>query len=35
VGGAVDIGPRVAALLQPATRWVNAQRIEASGGMFL
>ena len=28
-------GPLVATLLQPATRWVNAQRIEASGGMFL
>jgi NAD(P)-dependent dehydrogenase (short-subunit alcohol dehydrogenase family) len=35
VGVAEDIGPLVAALLQPATRWVNAQRIEASGGMFL
>ena len=28
-------GPLVAVLLQPATRWVNAQRIENSGGMFL
>ena len=28
-------GPLVTALLQPATRWVNAQRIENSGGMFL
>lgn len=35
VGQPDDIGPLVAALLQPATRWVNAQRIEASGGMFL
>ena len=35
VGVPDDIGPLVAALLQPATRWVNAQRIEASGGMFL
>ncbi|MNV63306.1 3-oxoacyl-[acyl-carrier-protein] reductase FabG [compost metagenome] len=35
VGQPEDIGPLVAALLQPATRWVNAQRIEASGGMFL
>lgn len=35
VGVADDIGPLVAALLQPATRWVNAQRIEASGGMFV
>ena len=35
VGVPEDIGPLVASLLQPATRWVNAQRIEASGGMFL
>lgn len=35
VGVTEDIGPLVAALLQPSTRWVNAQRIEASGGMFL
>ena len=35
VGLPDDIGPLVAALLQSATRWVNAQRIEASGGMFL
>lgn len=35
VGVAEDIGPLVAALLQPSTRWVNAQRVEASGGMFL
>jgi len=35
VGRPDDIGPLVAALLQPATGWVNAQRIEASGGMFL
>lgn len=35
VGVPEDIGPLVAALLQPATRWVNAQRVEASGGMFL
>ena len=27
--------PLVAVLLQPTTRWVNAQRIENSGGMFL
>jgi hypothetical protein len=25
----------IAALLSPANGWVNAQRIEASGGMFL
>ena len=30
-----DIGPVIAALLAPDNRWVNAQRIEASGGMFL
>jgi NAD(P)-dependent dehydrogenase (short-subunit alcohol dehydrogenase family) len=30
-----DIGPVIAALLTPDNRWVNAQRIEASGGMFL
>ena len=27
--------PVVAALLDPATQWVNAQRVEASGGMFV
>ncbi len=30
-----DIGGVIAALLQPGTGWVNAQRIEASGGMFV
>lgn len=30
-----DIGGLVASLLSPESRWVNAQRIEASGGMFL
>jgi len=30
-----DIGPVIAALLAADNRWVNAQRIEASGGMFL
>jgi len=25
----------IASLLQPDNRWINAQRIEASGGMFL
>ena len=30
-----DIGGVVASLLLPASRWINAQRIEASGGMFL
>jgi NAD(P)-dependent dehydrogenase (short-subunit alcohol dehydrogenase family) len=32
VGVADDIGPMVASLLTPANRWVNAQRIEVSGG---
>ncbi|GAA6118659.1 SDR family oxidoreductase [Acidovorax sp. FG27] len=35
VGLPDDIGGAVAALLQPGTGWVNAQRIEASGGMFV
>ena len=30
-----DIGPMIANLLSPANRWVNGQRIEASGGMHL
>lgn len=30
-----DIGPVVAALLAPDTGWINAQRVEASGGMFV
>jgi NAD(P)-dependent dehydrogenase (short-subunit alcohol dehydrogenase family) len=30
-----DIGPMVASLLSPDQRWVKAQRIEVSGGMFL
>lgn len=30
-----DIGPAVAALLAPENRWINAQRIEISGGMFV
>ena len=29
-----DIGPLIASLLTDAGRWVNAQRIEASGGML-
>ena len=32
VGIAEDIGPMIASLLTPANRWVNAQRIEVSGG---
>jgi NAD(P)-dependent dehydrogenase (short-subunit alcohol dehydrogenase family) len=35
VGVPDDIGGVVAALLAPHTGWINAQRIEASGGMFL
>jgi NAD(P)-dependent dehydrogenase (short-subunit alcohol dehydrogenase family) len=35
VGQPDDIGGVIASLLCPATGWVNAQRIEASGGMFL
>ncbi|WCM88149.1 SDR family NAD(P)-dependent oxidoreductase [Acidovorax sp. NCPPB 3576] len=35
VGQPDDIGGVIASLLLPASRWVNAQRIEASGGMFL
>ena len=31
----VYIGGVVASLLSPDNRWINAQRIEASGGMFL
>jgi NAD(P)-dependent dehydrogenase (short-subunit alcohol dehydrogenase family) len=30
-----DIGPMIASLLTEANRWVNAQRIEVSGGMAL
>ncbi|TCK08227.1 SDR family NAD(P)-dependent oxidoreductase [Marinobacterium mangrovicola] len=35
VGQPEDIGGVVAALLSPQSGWINAQRIEASGGMFL
>jgi NAD(P)-dependent dehydrogenase (short-subunit alcohol dehydrogenase family) len=35
VGLPDDIGGVIASLLSPDNRWVNAQRIEASGGMFL
>ena len=35
VGKASDIGGVVAFLCSPAGAWVNAQRLEASGGMFL
>jgi NAD(P)-dependent dehydrogenase (short-subunit alcohol dehydrogenase family) len=30
-----DIGPMIAALLSEDNRWVNAQRIEVSGGMVI
>jgi NAD(P)-dependent dehydrogenase (short-subunit alcohol dehydrogenase family) len=35
VGQPDDIGDLIAALLSDDARWMNAQRIEASGGMFL
>jgi NAD(P)-dependent dehydrogenase (short-subunit alcohol dehydrogenase family) len=35
VGQPDDIGPMIAALLTDENRWVNAQRIEVSGGMSL
>lgn len=35
VGQPDDIGGVVASLLRPENGWINAQRIEASGGMFL
>lgn len=35
VGLPDDIGGVIASLLAPANGWINAQRIEASGGMFL
>lgn len=35
VGQPDDIGPVIAALLAPGMGWINAQRVEASGGMFL
>lgn len=35
VGEADDIGGAIAALLSDGSRWVNAQRIEVSGGMML
>jgi NAD(P)-dependent dehydrogenase (short-subunit alcohol dehydrogenase family) len=30
-----DIGPMIAALLSEDNRWINGQRIEVSGGVFL
>ncbi|ATD67909.1 3-oxoacyl-ACP reductase [Luteimonas chenhongjianii] len=35
VGVTDDIGPMIAALLTDANRWVNAQRIEVSGGQAI
>jgi NAD(P)-dependent dehydrogenase (short-subunit alcohol dehydrogenase family) len=35
VGVPDDIGPMIASLVSPANRWINGQRIEASGGMSL
>ncbi len=35
VGQPDDIGGVIAALLSDANRWINGQRIEASGGIFL
>ncbi|MNP43499.1 3-oxoacyl-[acyl-carrier-protein] reductase FabG [compost metagenome] len=35
VGLPEDIGGAVAMLLSDAGRWINGQRVEASGGMFL
>lgn len=35
VGVAEDIGPMIASLLSESHRWVNAQRIEVSGGMLI
>ena len=30
-----DIGPMIASLLSQENRWINAQRIEVSGGMSI
>ena len=35
VGQADDIGGVISLLLSEQAGWINAQRIEASGGMFL
>ena len=35
VGVPDDIGGVIASLLSPANAWINAQRIEASGGQML
>ena len=35
VGLPDDIGAVIALLLAPGSQWINGQRVEASGGMFL
>ena len=35
VGVPDDIGGAIASLISEDNRWINAQRIEVSGGMFL
>jgi len=35
VGVPDDIGPMIASLLSDDNRWINAQRIEVSGGMSI
>ena len=35
VGQPDDIGTAIALLLAPGSQWINGQRVEASGGMFL
>jgi NAD(P)-dependent dehydrogenase (short-subunit alcohol dehydrogenase family) len=35
VGEADDIGAMIASLVSSDNRWINAQRIEVSGGMML
>lgn len=35
VGVPDDIGPMIASLLSEDNRWVNAQRVEVSGGMSI
>jgi NAD(P)-dependent dehydrogenase (short-subunit alcohol dehydrogenase family) len=35
VGLPDDIGPMIAALLSDDNRWINAQRIDVSGGMAI
>jgi NAD(P)-dependent dehydrogenase (short-subunit alcohol dehydrogenase family) len=35
VGLPGDIGPMIASLLSDENRWINAQRIEVSGGMVV